>query len=74
MVCGGLVIALIIKSNKQLEELQLYNNDLQSSYCSPIIEHYFNIKMSYNQITHGVSEALASAILHNRELKELHIN
>ena len=72
-------LALAVESNKQLQKLWLHNNNMQSSAVvilqslSTILTlKYLNI--NNNQITEEAGEALASVILHNTGLEELHLN
>ena len=72
-------LALAIKVNKHLEQLQLCNSNLKSSAI--VILESLNaisalklLNISDNQITDEAGEALASVVLHNKGLEELHLN
>ena len=71
-------LALAIAANEQLEEVRLYNNNLDSSAI--VIFHALStisalklINMENNQITKEAGEALASVVLHNMGLQELYL-
>ena len=72
-------LALAISANKNLEEIRLYNSKLSSS-ATVVLQSlgtistlkYLNI--NDNQITEEASEALASVVMHNAGLKDLHLN
>ena len=72
-------LALAIKSNKYLEKLQLFNTNLQFA-ADAILQSLSTISalkllnMNNNQITEEAGEALASVILHNTGLEELHLS
>ena len=72
-------LALAIKVNERLEQLQLYNNNLKSS--AVVILKSLNtistlkvLDISDNQITKEAREALTTAILHNKGLEELYLS
>ena len=72
-------LALAIKVNEHLEQLQLWSSNLKSS-AVVILESLNTIStlkvlnISDIQITKEASEALATAILHNKGLEELHLS
>ena len=72
-------LALAIKSNKHLEILWLNDNSLLSS-ANIILNSLTTIttltflNLDNNQITQEADEALASVIMHNTGLEELHLN
>ena len=72
-------LALAISANEYLEEMRLYNSKLTSSAIvilqslSTIVTlKYLNINS--NQITDEAGEALASVVMHNTVLEELHVS
>ena len=72
-------LALAIKSNKHLKKLLLNDNNLHSSAnvilnSLTIITTLTVLSLSKNQITEEAGEALASVIMHNTGLEELHLN
>ena len=72
-------LALVIKSNKHLEKLWLSNSNLQSSAIDILqslstISTLKLLNINDNQITEEAGEALASVVLHNTKLKELHLS
>ena len=72
-------LALAIKSNKHLEILWLNDNSLLSSAniilnSLTAITTLTFLNLGNNQITHEADEALASVIMHNTGLEELHFN
>ena len=72
-------LALAIKSNKHLEILWLNDNSLLSSVniilnSLTAITTLTFLNLGNNQITHEADEALASVIMHNTGLEELHFN
>ena len=72
-------LALAIKSNKHLKKLWLNDNNLHSSAnvilnSLTIITTLIVLSLSNNQITQEADEALASVIMHNTGLEELHLD
>ena len=71
-------LALAIKSNKHLKSLLLNNNNLRSS-ANVILKSLTTIttltvvNLNNNQIPQEADEALASVIMHNTGLEELHL-
>ena len=71
-------LAFTIQANKHLEELHLYNANLKSS-AIVILQSLHNIStlrilnINDNNIPPEAGEALASVILHNTKLQELHL-
>ena len=72
-------LALAISANENLEEVRLYDSKLSSS-ATVILQSlgtistlkYLNI--NNNQITEEAGEALASVVMHNAGLEELHLS
>ena len=71
-------LALVIKSNEQLEKLWLNDNNLHSSAIVILnslatITTLTVLVLNNNQIPHEACEALASVIMHNTRLEELYL-
>ena len=71
-------LALAIQSNKHLEELWLYNNNLKFSAIAILqslstISNLKYLNINNTQITNEACEALASVVLLNKGLEELHL-
>ena len=71
-------LALAIQSNKHLEELRLDNNNLKSSAIAILqslstISTLTLLDIDNTQTTSEADEALASVVIHNTGLKELHL-
>ena len=72
-------LALGIKSNEQLKKLWLDDNNLHSSAMVILnslatITTLTTLDLNNNQITQEAGEALASVIMHNTRLEELHLH
>ena len=72
-------LALAISANECLEKMRLYNSKLTSS-AIVILQSLSNIttlkylNIKNNQITEEAGEALASVVMHNTRLEELHVS
>ena len=71
-------LAVAIKSNNHLEKLWLYNSNMKSSAFAVIqalstISTLKYLNINDNQITEEAGEALASVVMHNTGLEELHL-
>ena len=71
-------IPFVVKSNKYLEKLWLHNNNLKCSAITILqslstISTLKLLNIHNTQITDEAGEALASVIVHNKALKELHL-
>ena len=72
-------LALVIQSNKHLEKLWLYNNNLQFSAIAILqslstISTLKFLNVNNNSITEEASEALASVVIHNTGLEEIYLS
>ena len=72
-------IALAIKSNGRLENLSLNNNNLESSAIAILqalgaISTLNGLAINGNQITKDAGEALASVVIHNTGIANLHLS
>ena len=72
-------LALVIQSNKHLEKLCLYNNNLKCSAITILqslstISTLKYLNIDNTQTTDEDGEALASVVIHNTGLEELYLN